>query len=227
MKLKEFFLAVSITLLVISCSKQDTFTVQPNDVKSEATSTLATSSIGTLSESSNLAYVFIEPKNKQTLIVNYLKDSVSHATIPFLGFNFGFGITASNKNDLLNYINLKYWYNGQLPAVRTVNVSQSTHNIDSLSINKLTINDNSTWITILIPVSVMGNDAYKQTKIQIGGTGLKTSVVTMNSTIYNYYLDYTGNYLPKGRYRLYTTFVSPTMRFDLTKAGNIFIKGGN
>jgi len=227
MKLKQLFLAVAITLLAISCSKQDTFTIQPNEVKSEATSTLVTSSVGTSSESSNLAYVFIEPKNKQNLIVKYLKDSVPHATIPFLGFNFGFGITPSNKNDLLNYINLKYWYNGQLPSVRTVNVSQSTHNIDSLSINKLTINDNSTWVTILIPVSVMGNDAYKQTKIKIGGTGLKTSVVTMNSTIYNYTLDYTGNNLPKGRYRLYTTFVSPTMRFDLTKAGNIFIKGSN
>jgi len=228
MKLKQLFLTVTITLFAISCTKQDVFTPQPNDVKSEATTTLATSSVGTsTSESSNLAYVFIEPKNNQTLIVNYLKDSVPHAQIPFLGFNFGFGITPSNKNDLLNYINLKYWYNGQLPAVRTVNVSQSTYLIDSLSINNLTINDNATWITILIPVSAMNNDVRKQTRIQIGGTGLKTSVVNLNSTIYNYTLDYTGNNLPKRRYRLYTTFVSPTMRFNLTRAGNIFIKGVN
>ena len=227
MKIKQLSLSVAITILAISCSKQDTFTVQPNQVKSEATSTLAASSVGTSSESSNLAYVFIEPKNKQNLIVKYLKDSVPHATIPFLGFNFGFGITPSNKNDLLNYINLKYWYNGQLPAVRTVNVSQSTYNIDSLSINNLTINDNATWITILIPVSAMNNDARKQTKIKIGGTGLKTSIVNLNSTIYNYTLDYTGNNLPKRRYRLYTTFVSPALRFNLTRSGNIFIKGSN
>jgi hypothetical protein len=227
MKIKQLSLAVAITLLAISCSKQDTFTPQPNDVKSETTTTLAASSVGTSSESSNLAYVFIEPKNKQNLIVKYLKDSVPHATIPFLGFNFGFGITSSNKNDLLNYINLKYWYNGQLPAVRTVNVSQSTYLIDSLSINNLTINDNATWITILIPVSAMANDTRRQTKIQIGGTGLRTSVVNLNSTIHNYTLDYTGNNLPKRRYRLYTTFVSPTMRFNLTRAGNIFIKGVN
>jgi hypothetical protein len=227
MKIKQLSLSVAITLLAISCSKQDTFTPQPNDVKSESTTTSVTSSIGTSSESSNVAYVFIEPKNKQTLIVKYLKDSVPHAQIPFLGFNFGFGITPSNKNDLLNYINLKYWYNGQLPAVRTVNVSQSTYNIDSVSINNLTINDNATWITILIPVSAMNNDARKQTKIKIGGTGLKTSIVNLNSTIYNYTLDYTGNNLPKRRYRLYTTFVSPTMRFNLTRSGNIFIKGNN
>jgi hypothetical protein len=227
MKIKQLFLSVAITLLAISCTKQDTFTPQPSEVRTESVSTTASSSVGTSSVSSNLAYVFIEPKNKQTLIVKFLKDSVPHAAIPFLGFNFGFGITSSNKNDLLNYIDLKYWYNGQLPSVRTVNVSQSTYNIDSLSINNLTINDNATWITILIPVSAMANDARRQTKIQIGGTGLRTSVVNLNSTIYNHNLDYTGNNLPKGRYRLYTTFVSPTMRFNLTRAGNIFIKGSN
>jgi hypothetical protein len=223
MKLKQIILTALVTISVVSCSKQDiTISQQENTIKSNA---VAVTSIST-SETSNLAYVFIEPKNKQTLIVNYLKDSVTHsARFPFLGFNLGTGITDANKNDVLNYINLKYWYNGQLPAIRTVNVV--SHNIDSLTINNLTINDNSVWVTILIPVSSMVNDTYKQSLIKIGGTGLKTSVVTLNSTIYNYYFDYTGNYLPKGRYRLYTTFVSPVMRFDMSKPGNIFIKGNN
>jgi hypothetical protein len=226
MKLKQLFLAVTITLFAISCTKQDIPT--PQQINQVQTSSVAVASINTSSESTNVAYIFIEPKNKQNLIVKYLKDSVSHSTgIPFLGFNMGYGISANNKNDVLNYINLKYWYNGQLPAVRTVNVSQSTYNIDSLSINNLTINDNATWITILIPVSSMGNDTYRQSRIIIGGTGLKTSLVTMNSTIHSYTFDYTGNYLPKKRYRLYTTFVSPTMRFNLTKSGFIYIKGSN
>ena len=226
MKLKQLFLAVTITLFAISCTKQDIPT--PQQVNQVQTNSIAVASTNTIPESTNVAYIFIEPKNKQNLIVKYLKDSVSHSTgIPFLGFNMGYGISANNKNDVLNYINLKYWYNGQLPAVRTVNVSQSTYNIDSLSINNLTINDNATWITILIPVSAMGNDTYRQSRIIIGGTGLKTSLVTMNSTIHSYTFDYTGNYLPKKRYRLYTTFVSPTMRFNLTKSGFIYIKGSN
>jgi hypothetical protein len=221
MKLKQLILSVIVTVSVISCSKQDIVVPQQdNTIKSDAVTSTSTP------ETNNLAYVFIEPKNKQTLIVNYLKDSVTHSTgIPFLGFNLGYGISTTNKNDILNYINLKYWYNGQLPAVKSVNVI--SHNLDSVSISNLTINDNSVWVTILIPVNAMGNDTYRQTRITIGGTGLKTSVVTMNSTIYNYYFDYTGNYLPKGRYRLYTTFVSPAMRFDMSKAGNIFIKGNN
>jgi hypothetical protein len=73
----------------------------------------------------------------------------------------------------------------------------------------------------------MDNDTRRQNKIKIGGTGLKTSIVNMNKTVFGYQLDYTGDRLPKGRYRLYTTFVSPTMRFNLTRAGNIFIKGSN
>jgi hypothetical protein len=171
----------------------------------------------------------IKRANPTTLqqIVKFLNDSVPHARFPFLGFNFGFGITAANKNDILNYIDLKHWYNGQLPSVRTVNVSQTTFNIDSLSINNLSINDNATWVSILIPVSAMDNDTRRQNKIKIGGTGLKTSIVNMNKTVFGYQLDYTGDRLPKGRYRLYTTFVSPTMRFNLTRAGNIFIKGVN
>jgi hypothetical protein len=236
MKIKQLSLAVAITLLAISCSKQDTFTPQPNDVKSESTTTSVTSSIGTSSESSNVAYVFIEPKNKQTLIVKYLKDSVPHAQIPFLGFNFGFGITPSNKNDLLNYINLKYWYNGQLPAVRTVNVSQSTYLIDSLSINNLTINDNATWITILIPVSAMNNDtkrlrtAYSYEKNATTGALIRNGSVagftyTMNNVIFNHVINYQGNRLPKGLYRLYSTYPSPGLRAILNNKNDFYLQG--
>ena len=225
MKTKQFILSVVVALTVASCSKQDVITPQQVN-RIEVNSVAAPSP--TTSEIPNVAYVFVEPKNKQTLIVNYLKDSVPHsAGIPFLGFNMGYGISATNKNDVLNYINMKYWYNGQLPAVKTVNISQTTYNMDSVTIINSTINDYSSWVTILIPVSAMRNDTYRQSLVKIGGSYLKTSLVTMNSTIYTYTFDYTGNYLPKTRYRLYTTFVSPTVRFDLTKPGFIFLKGSN
>lgn len=225
MKLRQIIPAVLITLLVASCTKQDIAVPQlENTIKTDAVATTSTIT----SESNNVAYVFIEPKSKQDLIVKYLKDSVVHSTgIPFLGFNLGYGITSTNKNDLLNYINLKYWYNGQLPTVKTTSISQSTHLMDSVSINNSTINDYSTWVTILIPVSAMTNDTYKQTRVKIGGTGLQTSTITLNSTIYGYLLDYTGNYLPKGKYRLYTTFVNSTLRFDMSKPGHIYLKGVN
>jgi hypothetical protein len=226
MKIKQLILAVAVTVTVASCTKQDIST--PEQVSQVQTNSVAAVSTNTVPESTNVAYIFIEPKNKQNLIVKYLKDSVSHsAGIPFLGFNMGYGISATNKNDVLNYINLKYWYNGQLPQVRTVNISQTTFKMDSISIVNSSINDNSSWVTILIPVSAMSNDTYRQSSVTIGGTGLRTSVVTMNSTIHGYTFDYTGNYLPKTRYRLYTTFVSPTVRFDLTKSGFIYLKGSN
>lgn len=226
MKLEQFILAVFVTLTVISCSKQDIPTPQQIE-KVEVNAVAAPTSTST-SEQSNVAYIFVEPKNKQTLIVNYLKDSVPHSTgIPFLGFNMGYGISATNKNDVLNYINMKYWYNGQLPSVKTANINQTTYNMDSVSIVNPTINDNSTWVAILIPVSAMKNDTYRQSIVKIGGSGLRTSLVNMNNTIYSYTFDYTGNYLPKTRYRMYTTFVNSTLRFDLTKPGFIYLKGSN
>jgi len=227
MKIKQIIAAVLITSLVSSCSKQDITVPQPqNTIKTDAVAITSTIT----SESNNVAYIFVEPntKSKQKLIVNYLKDSVTHSVkFPFLGFNLGNGISVTNKDDILNYIDLKYWYNGELPAVRTTKISQSTHLMDSLIIDKSTINDNSVWVTILIPISAMSNDKYKQSYINISGTGLQTSKITLNSTIYGYLLDYNGNYLPKGKYRLYTTFVSPALRFDMSKPGNIYLKGVN
>ena len=62
MKIKQLFLAVAITLLAISCTKQDVLTPQPKDVQSESTTTLATSSVGSTTSESNLkAYIFVEP----------------------------------------------------------------------------------------------------------------------------------------------------------------------
>ena len=226
MNLKQLILSVVVTVSVVSCTKQD-LTV-PQKIEEVQINAVAAPTSPQTTEVRNVAYVFIEPKNKQTLIVNYLKDSVTHSTgIPFLGFNMGYGISATNKNDVLNYINLKYWYNGQLPQVKQVNISQTTFNMDSIAIPNSTINDYSTWVTILIPVSAMKNDTYRQSLIKIGGTSVKTAVVAMNSTIYGYTFDYTGNYLPKTRYRLYTTFVSPAVRFDMTKPGVIYLKGNN
>ena len=49
MKLKQLFLAVTITLFAISCTKQDVFTPQPNAVKSEAVAS-TTSVTSTVSE---------------------------------------------------------------------------------------------------------------------------------------------------------------------------------
>ena len=110
MKLKQLFLAVTITLFAISCTKQDTFTPQPSDVKTESVSTKATSSVGTTSEPNLKAYIFIEPQSKLRLIVDYLKTTPRSAqttlNTPFYGFFTGLSIKTTNYTDLLNYIDI-------------------------------------------------------------------------------------------------------------------------
>ena len=99
MKLKQLFLAVTITLFAISCTKQDTFTPQPSAVKTEATTTLATSSVGTTSEPNLKAYIFVEPHSKFTMVANYLNtvtQSPSYKT-RFLGFFVGPGAAVQHN----------------------------------------------------------------------------------------------------------------------------------
>ena len=71
MKIKQLVFSVTVTLLSISCTKQDAFRPQPNSVKSEMVSTLATSSVGT-SVSNLKAYIFVEPHAKFQTIKPYL-----------------------------------------------------------------------------------------------------------------------------------------------------------
>ena len=243
MKIKQLLLTlVTFTLFLTSCSKEEIVGVDMENLNVSApqtTTTLSTTSRTTSVDQNLRAYIFIEPVKKNLMIARYLKDSVaSTPTRPFLGFGWGTGITSSNKNDLLNYMDLKYFYNGQLPAVITSDIPQTTGGVDSygqpvraynfrtIRITKSQINDNA-WVTVFIPVTAMNNDGVRQLRILSYGDGLKTTTINTNSTIHDYTLDYNGNRLPKGRYRVYTTFVSTSMRYSMVGNGFIYIKGNN
>ena len=72
MKLKQLFLAVTITLFAISCTKQDIPEPQ-QDVLSNpiSTTSVQTNSVG----EGQFAYVFIEPQSKTSLVTKYMKDT--------------------------------------------------------------------------------------------------------------------------------------------------------
>ena len=67
MKIKQLFLSVAITLLAISCTKQDIST--PQQVNQVQSNSVAVVSTNATSESTNVAYIFIEPKNKQKNVI--------------------------------------------------------------------------------------------------------------------------------------------------------------
>jgi hypothetical protein len=252
MKLKQFILAVMVTVFAISCTKQDTFTPQPSAVvKTESVSTMASSSVGTTSQINNNAYIFIEPQSKLSLIVNYLK-TVPRSTqttlnTPFYGFFTGSPIKTTNHTDLLNYIDMPYWYNGTLPSVIQSEIPQTSggtdshgnsktaYNFSTIKINKGTFNEFG-WVTVLIPTSGMLNDTKKQVKIAYyakNGTKIVSSgnnaqtIFNTNSTLYSYVLNYTGTRIPKGQYRVYSTYGGTEMRVRFNTTNDVYFRGAS
>jgi hypothetical protein len=165
MKLKQLFLAVTITLFTISCTKQEIFTPQSNTDKNESVSTMATASVGTTTLESNFkAYIFVEPNSKFQTIKPYLSSLPKSPSFPinFTGF---FGVNGNAwKYTYQNYVDMPYWNNGTLPSIIESNIPQTTGGVDSYGNPKLAycfetikIPKNTTvgmaWITILVPVS--------------------------------------------------------------------------
>lgn len=231
--MKNYKLLVLISVLFLaSCSKQSIEIPQPQTLELPTVVNTSTAR----ETSTNLAYIFIEPVNKVSLVSKYLKDSVNSTPVrPFLGFAFGYGITSSNYTDILNYMDLKYFYNGQLPSVYTTEVPQTSGGVDTygnpvVAYNFKTIRipnsliGSTSWVTVFIPTNAMNNDTKRQLKIE-SFTGNLTQNIIQNTTIHGYLLNYQGNRLPKGTYRMYTTFVSTTMRFPFTGTSFTQLRG--
>ena len=248
MKLKQLFLAVTITLFAISCTKQDAFTPQPNAVKSEAVAS-TTSVTSTVSEPNLKAYIFVEPISKFQTIKPYLSSLPKSPSFPinFTGF---FGVNGNAwKYTYQNYVDMPYWNNGTLPSIIESNIPQTSGGVDFYGNPKLAycfetikIPKNTTvgmaWITILVPVSAMSNDTKKLKTVysyqKNGTTGslitngsIKGWTYTMNNVIFNHVINYQGNRLPKGLYRLYSTYPDPNLRANLNATNDYYLRGNS
>jgi hypothetical protein len=245
MKLKQLFLAVTITLFAISCTKQDVFTPQPNAVKSEAVAS-TTSVTSTVSEPNLKAYVFIEPQSKYTMVSKYLKDSSQRSPSfarPFIGY---WGVDAGAlQHNFLYYVDMPHWYDGRLPAVIKTDIPQVSGGLDNFGNTKTAYNFNTfvipkntvvgnAWVNILIPVSAMDNDSKRQKKVSVyqkKGNVLVTNGMftgtthTMNNVIYSYVFNYQGNRIPKGYYRVYGTYPGTGFRISLNSTNDVYFRG--
>jgi len=249
MKVKNLILSVvAFSVLLFSCSQEE-IVPQPQS-SSQETMELATMTTNTSSTTSPKAYIFIEPQSKTKVIVDYLKTKpLSVQTIgstPFYGFFTGLPIKQTNYTDLLQYIDMPYWYNGTFPAVIQSEISQTTatgvddfgnalkqYNFKTIKINKGTLNEYG-WVTILIPVSGMVNDTKKQVSIAyyaMNGTKMVSSgsntqtIINMNSTLSSYVLDYKGTRIPVGKYRVYSSYGGTSNRIGFNGVNDVYFRG--
>ena len=245
MKLKQLFLAIFATsVLFVSCTKDDP--IKPiSTVTTESLTMKSMSTTPTVSVTVNKAYIFVEPYTKYVMVANYLNtvtQSPSYKT-RFLGFFVGPG--AAVQHNLLYYIDIPHWYDGRLPSVIQAEIPQVSGGVDSCGNPKVAYNFTTVkipkntvsgfgWINILIPVSAMSNDTKRQKTIyayeKIGNTLVTNGTVqgrsyNMNSVMYSYTFNYQGNRIPKGLYRLYTTYPDPGNRANLNTTKDYYLRG--
>jgi hypothetical protein len=237
MKLKQLFLAIFATsVLFVSCSKDDVYEpVKQTSIESTQGQDLRTMSTSpTVSTVGPKAYVFVEPQSSTSMIVNYLKTVPSQSVktptnTPFYGFFTGSPIKPTNFSDLRNYVDMPHWYNGTLPSVIQSDITQTStgvYNMGTVKISGPLVNNQFVWITVLIPVNATPNSNWRQNKMSTKhNNGAYRVAFNTNSTLYSYVMNYTGNRIPAGQYRVYGTYSGTELRPKVV--GEFYLKGMN
>jgi hypothetical protein len=254
MKIKKLILSVVIlSVFLISCSKEEIngVNIQPKESFEQVTfeqvtlQPLTTSTENArLSAKSNLkAYIFIEPISKHSLIKGHLNSvpTLKLGVRKFLGFHdVNRGVWRVN---LPNYISMPHWINGNLPRIIESEIPQTSGGFDqygneirafnfkTIKIPKNTVNDRLSWIVVLIPIEAMNNDTQRQRRINVVekvNTTIRTNKnYTTDSVLFGTIINYRGNRIPPGQYRVYSTYPSPEMTLNLNPINDVYIRGFN
>lgn len=240
MKIKHLLLSfLTLSVFLVSCSKEDIL----GDIEPMSNMEQATMSVSrTGGEQSPLrAYVFIEPSSKHVMIKNHLNTlpTLVPGKRQFLGFH---GVNGDAwKFNLPNYISMPHWIDGRLPQIIQTDIPQTSGGVDTygnakqafnfttVKISKNTVNDQFSWVVVLIPVNAMSNDTKRQRQIEVveklGTTTRSRRIFLTENVVSNVVINYTGNRIPAGQYRVYSTYPSTGMRLNLNSTNDVYIRG--
>jgi hypothetical protein len=198
----------------------------------------------TVSGTVNKAYIFVEPLTNFKTIKTYL---LSLPKTPLYHFNFTgfFGVNGDAwKYTYQNYVDMPYWNNGTLPAIIESDIPQTSGGVDSygnpvvaynfktIKISKNTVNSLA-WVSILIPVNAMSGDTKRQKTVnhyEIKKINNKDVMVSnlnrnMDNVVYSSIVNYQGNRIPKGLYRLYSTYPGTGLRITFNATNDVYLRG--
>ena len=239
MKIKQLLLSLlTLSVFLVSCSKEEIngVNIQPKESIGQpiSQSTIETTqNARTNSQSNSKAYIFVEPKSKLTMIVNHLK-SVPHSVMtptstPFYGFFTGSPIKPTNFSDLRNYVDMPHWSDGRLPAIIQTDITQTStgvYNMGTVKISGPLVNNQYVWIMVLIPVDATPLSTWRQSSIvSAHRDAVYRTPFNTNSTLSSYILNYTGNRIPAGQYRVYSTYSGTELRPKVID--DFYLKGDN
>lgn len=206
----------------------------------------------TVSTATPKAYVFIESRvnGSPRKVVDYLK------TIPrnplstgtrFYSFFTGVGIFNNNFRDLVSYYSMPFWNSDSHLRVIETEVPQVSggmdlhnnpkfaYNFTTIKIPKGTLNDWG-WVTVLVPTSAMNNDTKRQRQIgyyskngnRITSSGNNThTIINTNTMLSSYVINYTGNVIPQGQYRVYSTYSGAGMMIKFNSTNDVYLRGAS
>jgi len=239
MKIKQLLLSLlTLSVFLVSCSKENILGSEITPINSMEHATMSTSSTGG-GQTPLRAYIFVEPMSKHVMIKNHLNKLPFIGRLPFVGFH---GVDAGAwKDNLPNYINMPHWIDGRLPQIMQVDIPQTSGGIDTfgnpvqafnfktVKITKNTVNDKFSWIIVLIPINAMSNDTKRQRRIRIdekaGNITKSSTVFTTDNVMSGTVINYNGNRIPAGQYRVYSTYPSSGMRLNLNSTNDVYIRG--
>ena len=247
MKIKQLIVSFfALSVLLVSCSKEEIngVNILPKESVEQTAvqSTNSSTPTARISTQSNLkAYIFIEPRAKHTMIRTHLNGlpSLISGRLKFLGFH---GVNGDAwKFNLPNYINMPHWTDGRLPQIIESEIPQTgggtdehgnpiqAFNFKTIKISKNTVNDQFSWVVVLIPIDAMSNDTKRQRRINVVekvGTSVKTNTIyTTDNVLSSTIINYQGNRIPAGQYRVYSTYPSTGMRLNLNSTNDVYIRG--
>ena len=222
----------------MSCSKEDILGSDIVPINNMEHATMSTSSVGG-TQTPLRAYIFVEPISKHVMIKNHLNRLPFIGRIPFVGFH---GVNGDAwRNNLPNYISMPHWIDGRLPQIMQVDIPQTSGGIDTfgnpveafnfktVKITKNTVNDQFSWIIVLIPINAMNNDTKRQKQIEVveklGNVTRSRRIFLTENVISNLVINYNGTLIPAGQYRVYSTYPSTGMRLSLNSTNDIYIRG--
>ena len=243
MKIKHLLLSLlTFSVFLTSCSKEDILGSEINPVVNMEHATMSTSSDGG-TQTPLRAYIFVEPRLKHTMIKNHLNTVPFVGRLPFVGFH-GVGLgenLKSNFPNFSNYINMPHWIDGRLPQIMQVDIPQTNGGIDTfgnpvqafnfktVKITKNTVNDSFSWVVVLVPINAMNNDTKRQRRIHIvekaGNVTKSSTIYTTDNVLSGTVINYNGNRIPAGQYRVYSTYPSTGMRLNLNSTNDVYIRG--
>ena len=239
MKIKQLLLSLlTLSVFLVSCSKEDIFGSDIAPINNMEHATMSTSSVGG-TQTSLKAYIFVEPVSKHAMIKNHLNKLPFIGRIPFVGFH---GVNGGAwKDNLPNYIDMPHWIDGRLPQIIQADIPQTSGGIDTfgnpvqafnfktVKITKNTVNDKFSWIIVLVPINAMNNDTKRQRRIRIdekvGNITKSSTIFTTDNVMSGTVINYNGDRIPAGQYRVYSTYPSSGMRLNLNSTNDVYIRG--